>query len=926
MLFIIVLFTLCFSAEYGFSERDLESTRSNLLCMNSTRALKEGTAKKRSSEAQGGLILDIDLADRKAEQSLLGYLDEHNDQAGSIGQSKKHVHDESQILKMSFDNQYDKDDSVPEEMTSTQSSPRCMPNAVPRKRLKRSIQRVNEWIQKTSEFLNATPWDEELLSEVFPEFDDVSDKGSCMSDETEIMTAFCPNTVSDAVDKTVNVQDKVFGKVYRREKKSNTMPKITVFASVHVDGVADSRKTNKIPKRSTSGLQPEDFIRRVGTTEEISYTNDGVVAKDIVINTEKKDSKYLNNDKSNAEETLKTQNKSLKRKSESSLLVKSSGLGMDNKHSPSHLSEININTYPSSNESGHEDNQRNVRRSRRLNVLSKSVIPSLNKKTARTSGKAIKEIKTACGHPVTETVFQVKQMCTTFNESEDQITNILTPNGKVVPFVTDVEIHPECETYDVSIKECCNMQTEAVGNVLSVEDIDSDADTQHLLKAFKSAKRMSFKLDSVTEIDNKEPSNRVNLSDTKGNLPNQAGIALTVSEEQEQVIHTNQSILSNGNSLGKFNVGGEAIQQDSPIQNLPANLRFENKNSAESAHMPEKKSMLSAGQLDVSNPVNETALRKESNRTIKSVARKSEVLELCSENDTTRRPIIAHHSPSVMRVDTRSATTRGENKQVKKDCYQEQNFDEEQVTQIPSDNRSQGSVREKLLQHSVSHHRSPLKSPEATSDTPDGILCITDRLGEKHSFCAEVEKSFVFAKEQKVGVYDSTKPPINESQLIKKKKGRAQKLESSEEESSEDEELPCFNNFLFGNASNLAAQKVASSDSSPKQQGGGVLTMFSSYSTSGKTQTSLNFPRETLLGSQESVNLFSSQSNTSDHSTNITTDQELKHNQSQPECHEKNSKRNGDTIYSNGQGQTDYEIAADHFYEDTCKEQNLGIV
>ncbi|XP_073464473.1 breast cancer type 1 susceptibility protein isoform X2 [Aquarana catesbeiana] len=926
-------------AEYGFSERDLESTRSNLLCMDSTRALKEAAAKKRSSEAQGGLILDVDLADRKVEQSLLGYLDgntvhsEHIDQVGSTSQSKKHVYDERQILKITFDNLYDKDDSVPEEMACTQSSPRCMPNAVPRKRLKRSIQRVNEWIQKTSEFLNAAPWDEELLSEVFPELDeDVSDKGSCVSGETEIMTAFCPSTVSDAVEKMVNVQDKVFGKVYRREKKSNTVPKITVFASVHVDGVADSRKTNKIPKRSTSGLQPEDFIKRVKTTEESSYVNDGVAAKDILTNTEKnksnQDSKYLNNEKSNAQETkLKTRNKSLKRKSETSLiLVKSADLGMDNKHSPSHFSEININTYPSSNESGHEDNQRNVRRSRRLNVLSKSVVLSPNKKTARTSGKAIKEIEPTCGHPVTETVFQVNQMCTTFNESEDQITNILTPNGKVVPFVTDVEIlpaHPECETSDVGIKECCNMQTEAVRNVLRVEDIDSDADTQHLMKAFKSAKRMSFKLDPITEMDNKEPFNLVNLSDTKGNLPNQAGIALTVSEKQEQVIHTNDSIFSNGNSLGKFNVGGEAVQQDSLIQNLPAKLIFENKSSAESTHMPEKESMLSAGQLDVSNPVNETALHKESNRKINSVARKSEVLVLCSENDTTTLyPIIAHQSPSVRQEDTRSATTRGEKKQAKKD-YREQNFHEVQVTQMPSDNRSQGSVTEKLLQHSMSHHSSPLKSPEANSDTPDGILCITDRPGEKHSFCPEVEKSFVFAKEQKVGVSDCTKSPINESQLIKKKKRRVQKLESSEEESSGDEELPCFNNFLLGNALNSAAQKCASSDSSPKQQGGGVLAMFSSYSTSGKTQTSLNFPRETLLGSQESVNLFSSQSNTSDHSTNVTTDQELKHNQS--DCHEKNSKRNYDTIYSNEQGQTDYEIA-DNFYEDACKEQNLDEV
>ncbi|KAM5135019.1 breast cancer type 1 susceptibility protein [Mantella aurantiaca] len=870
-------------AEYGFSERDLESTRSNLLCIEGTRALKETTAKKTSSEAQDSLILDVDFADRKTEQSLLGdhagntvYTD-HNYKVGSTTPLKQHVNDESHILKIAIDKQYDKDDSVLEEMSSTQSSQRKMSNAVPRKRLKKSILRVNEWLQKTSEFLNDAPWNEELLSEVFPECDeDVSDKGSCMSGETELMTTFCPSAVLDAVEKPVNVQDQIFGKVYKREKKSNTIPKINVVASIHVDGIANSRKINKVPKRLANELQPEDFIRRVETIEANSYTNeeDTLAANDILLNMDTNesnlDSKYLNNDQSNAHETkLKTQKKSVSRKSESALskrtrralLVKDSDLAMDKQHSPAHFSDYKINTYPSSNESGHEDNQRNVRRSSRLNLLSKKVVPSPNQKPAGTSDKTVKTIDQACVHPNTETIFRAKQLSPAFNEPQDQITTMLTPNGHLVPFMTNVEIHTvnsECETSDVAVEECWNNQAEAVRNVLSAEDIDSDADTQHLMKAFKSAKRMSFKLDPISEINNKGHFDPINVLDIKTNLPNgfQSGLALTVSDKQENVIHISAAILSNDN------------------------------------------------------------------QEINSVISNSEVPVLCSENDTPGLyPTSAHHSHSSMRrEDTTVVAVQGENEQVKKECYRKPSFHEEQVNHIVSRNGSLGTVTERLLENSESHQSSPHKSSEVYSDTPDGLLCIADRLTEENHLCAEAEKSFVFTKEQKVRVSDSSKSPIKESQLIKRKKRRAQKLDSSEEESSEYEELPCFNKFLFGNTSNSVGQKNASCDPSPKQQGGGVLAMFSSNSTSDKTQTSLNLPRETLLGSQESVNLFSSQSNTSDRSIIVTIDQELMYNQ--PEGHENNSERKLDTICSNGQVQKDDEIA-DNFYKDTSKEQNL---
>nr|DBA27962.1 TPA: hypothetical protein GDO54_008397 [Pyxicephalus adspersus] len=841
LLFSIFYFSFFFvyAAEYGFSERDLESTKSNLLCVEGPRSLNENATKKRSSKAQHSLVLEVDLADRKNEQNLLGDVVKntvHNDQTETTIQIKKHVHDESQTLKIAIDNLYDKDDSVPEEMASTQSSPSFMYNAVSKKRLKRSIQRVNEWLQKTSEVLNATPWDEELLSEVFPELDDeLSDNGSSVSTETEIMTAFCPSALLETVEKG-NVHDKIFGKVYKREKKSNLVTKKTVVANVHVDGVADSEKRNKMPKWLSNCVQPEDFIR-IETMEENSNADDKdtLVANNHIINSDENESnqhlRCLKNDESNAPETKsKTQNKSRKRKSESSLntlpvqsplLVTKSELAKD-KHSPSHLPENKIGTDPSSMET--EDNQTNVRRSRRLNMLSKKVETSSNQKPAGASAKKIRNTEPACNDPNTERIVQSKQLhYSAVIESEDQIISSLTHKGKERQFVTDVEIHPIHLDYETSQltdlggKECCNMPDEAVSNVLNSEDID----TQHLMKAFKSAKRMSFKLDTITGTENKEQLNPLNQSNTKTQLQNkyQAQIALPASDNKEQVIHTNEATHSNDNKSSKFNADSEAVQQNGHNR---------------------------AGHVDL-NPVNKPH-EDGSQESISDIS-KSEVLVLCSENDTRLHPIITYQSPSsVRREDNRSVTAQGENEQVKKDCYRKPSFYEEQVNQITSDNGSQGSVTQKQQEHSVSHR----SSLEVYSDTPDGLVCIADGPGEEQNVCAEAEKSFVFAKEEEVGGFDSSKSPNNESQLVKRKKRRTRKLESSEEESSEDEELPSFNQ-LFGNTLSSAGQKRVSSELS---SGAGGLNMSSGMfnSTNGnKTQTSLNFPGETLPGSQEQV-------------------------------------------------------------------------
>ncbi|KAM9296679.1 breast cancer type 1 susceptibility protein [Gastrophryne carolinensis] len=965
-------------AEYGFSERDIESTQSNLLCMDDVKALTENTTQKTTLEARDSLISDGDFAEREDEQSPLSNLvsnvihSEHNNQAASTMQLAKLGPDESQALKIAIDYQYDKDDSLPEEMASSQSSPGDALCTVPRKRMKRSIQRVKEWLLKTPDFPNATSWDKDLVSEIVPEvYHDGSVKGSSTSDETEIMPAFLSSDVENIVEKpVVTVEDKVFGKVYKREKKSNPVFKITCVADVHVDSGIHPSKMNAVPnapglkrrRRAACGLQPEDFIRREDVTEENGGSNDdstlcgNLSFLDGYTNGSAQNSKCLNTGENNPLENnvvsishahdQKNKKKHLRKKrclgdqiAHPLLLVRGSVLSVDKQQSLHQSSEIKIDGYPSSNEPGKEDSHRNVRRSRRLSLL-----PD---KTIHTSPAQITEAKDRLFEKVNndsllKTTLPTKQLHATVELVVNETKK--TKNPIETPKLTEANAQPAKSVFSSInltkdyIKENSNTQVDVVINSLSTEEVeDSDIDTEHLLTTFKSAKRMSFKLDAA-EGPKKENCNPVHLADANTNFSNKN---LTKSDDKENLSSADVSVRSAALNLIS-NVTGKVTEGQ--VQNLSvrllessAKLQLGSKKKhsfdshkhvegyGECAERPilyENDNLPDASQLNNLSLVNETNPHEQGNQGRNAAVSRHEELVLLSQTESlSLHPTVNHQSPSaVRRGDTESGTGQGGKKQALDYCYQKHCFDEEEINQSSSINEARFSVLEKP--HFIPCRSSPGKSPEVLSDTPDGLLCIVDKSRADRSFCTEAEKSFVFENE-KVENSCRSMSTISGSQVRSRKKRNVQKLESSEEESSEDEDLPCFNHILFGNTSSSAGQKNASASSSPKQQGGGVLTMFSSNSTSGKTQTSLNLPLGAFSSSQESVNLFSSQSNTSDHSANRNPQE---HSSRLPKCSEKSPKQEANLLCKNGEDQISGNELSTKDYEDSLGGQNLGDV
>ncbi|XP_044155892.1 breast cancer type 1 susceptibility protein [Bufo gargarizans] len=940
-------------AEYGFSERDLESLRSNLLSIEGVRTLRESPSEK-SAVVRDPLLSDKDFCQKVGEQGSHRKLDEN------VGSSKLTEHNarmqmerqpssESQTLKIAIDFQYDREDSTPENMGSTQGSPRDASCAVSRERVKKSIKKVNEWLLKTDDLLYNSR-DVELLTDVSQiEDPDASDKASNVSDETEIMAVSHRHVVADAVEKSmVSAEDRIFGRVYKREKKPSLVGKVTCVADVHVDGVGGSLKVNEVPKIATlkpkrsAGLLPEHFIKRVDEKEgnDDSIVSGAVVVDDFGLDVEisqlKASNALLDADKievigpdletfSDAQSNKpKKQKKPLKRKSEKTKrtqmiqtlhLTKGTDVDSCQQQSP-HLSEVKIDSYPSSTELGHEVNQKNVRRSKRLNLFKENDFPFCSNQMV-----AVMNIKDnrAEGPPIQNppdnmpTLVNCEEPCLDSAVLEDPGPQI---NGKSPDAVQNGTIvvngssHMKCDSPHVA-REMCNgsspmpkQDAEPVVNAVDVED--SDLDTQLLLKTFKSAKRMSFKLDPVTETANNDNCDLMDICEINTSLTNKQGKNEKCKSEENQC-------------------NGQEIQPEhSRKLRSKKNSRLSSKhNGMSSAENTESVIVLTTKTikaddvepLENCNPAKNAAVSK-----IKGSP-------LLLETETiSLYPIVTHqNSAAAKRGDTRSRTAQGENEQAKNDCYQNCSFDEEQANQITSSNSSQGSWTGKLLGHAVSHNR----SPEVDSETPDGLLGSVDGLQKDTSYCAVAEKSFVFGADKKSQLLDRPVSPVIQSQVVRSRKRRVQKLESSEEESSGDEELPCLN-ILFGNASTVADPKNTSASSSPKQQGGGVLAMFSSCSTSSKTQTSFNLPRNALVCSQESqcsVNLFSSQSNTSDHSMNGATGT---HNQHRTQ--ESSPKRARVEVYGNEDKMTNLENEGEEMTivendcEDPCQEHNLGDV
>ncbi|KAK4808652.1 hypothetical protein QYF61_020141, partial [Mycteria americana] len=152
-------------------------------------------------------------------------------------------------------------------------------NQVSRKRLKRSIQKVNEWFSKSNEILscNSSQDDSAGVTDVSGEGDTcLSDKDSCISEKTDPMVDSMEIAVVEGNKRwskqtADSIKDKIFGKTYKRERKSN--PPIIlreILPTTKKEDVAtDERCLNnsskdglKRKRKTACVLQPEDFIKK----------------------------------------------------------------------------------------------------------------------------------------------------------------------------------------------------------------------------------------------------------------------------------------------------------------------------------------------------------------------------------------------------------------------------------------------------------------------------------------------------------------------------------------------------------------------------------------------------------------------------------------------------------------------------------------
>uniref|UniRef100_A0A8C3R170 RING-type E3 ubiquitin transferase n=1 Tax=Cyanoderma ruficeps TaxID=181631 RepID=A0A8C3R170_9PASS len=157
-------------------------------------------------------------------------------------------------------------------------------NKVSKKRLKQSIQKVNEWFSKSNEILSSgSSLDESAASaDVSGEGDlCLSDKESCISEKTDPMV---DSTEVAAVkgkkrlskkQTAQNVKDKLFGKTYVKGRKSYPPSTLRdILPTRRKEDVAADKCQNNFSKdrlkrkrKSASVLQPEDFIKKKDTDE-----------------------------------------------------------------------------------------------------------------------------------------------------------------------------------------------------------------------------------------------------------------------------------------------------------------------------------------------------------------------------------------------------------------------------------------------------------------------------------------------------------------------------------------------------------------------------------------------------------------------------------------------------------------------------------
>ncbi|NXI48150.1 BRCA1 protein, partial [Galbula dea] len=361
------------------------------------------------------------------------------------------------------------------------------PNEVSRKRLKRSIQKVNEWFSKSNEILssNSSHDDSAGATDVSGEGDTcLSDKDSCISEKTDpvgesMEIEAVEGNKTGSKQTADSIKDKIFGKTYKRGRKPNASVTLRdILPTTKKEGVAADEKCSdnssksrlKRKRKTASVLQPEDFIKKKDTAEvdgcprsvnrcfgdtennrcgESSAVNENHLSENRKDNTlaapeeggesiqkknaEKVTGKFCEGELelNNCDQKRAKQNSAGKRCRRSSRTMCTLQLVVDRNCVSPNPAEPQIDSYPSSAEPQKVDpEQREVRHSRRLRLLSEETTKEMGKgvviRGARTCDSDHEESSFGIQKNVLGHTSECKDLC----EPQGMLSNKLHTNMK----------------------------------------------------------------------------------------------------------------------------------------------------------------------------------------------------------------------------------------------------------------------------------------------------------------------------------------------------------------------------------------------------------------------------------------------------------------------------------------------------------------
>uniref|UniRef100_A0A674JGI1 RING-type E3 ubiquitin transferase n=1 Tax=Terrapene triunguis TaxID=2587831 RepID=A0A674JGI1_9SAUR len=453
-----------FSGECGVSEEDSKGTGNGI---EDLEAAQVNVAEGHLKESQGisASNSQAEQCDRTANSSSLLNEDTslfHSAEEMDVGETPFSSKNKESGLAHSSENQLDKSKKTGNGVQHTEAVETCQPESnslherepasesllqlktlhgnplsqVSGKRLKRSIQKVNEWFSKSNEMLSSSSSQDAPAGAADTEDGDsyLSDRESCISEKTDLMVnctevvVGCENDRSLSKSIVHNIEDKIFGKTYKRERKSNPlvhtreMPRSPKVEDVTTDvKPSNNSGTSKLKRKrkTASDLQPVDFIKK-RDEKDLKKHSEGVNQCLVSRNTERKKGgegstvvngspmgvkngdnipaelplqegkSILKNDTEKVtcnstdrepaqntcdrKSTKKMRSSQTKRSRHSSRPVCALQLVVDRNSSCPDQTELQIDSYPSSEEPRKVDSEKKrVRRSRRLQLLTEKM-------------------------------------------------------------------------------------------------------------------------------------------------------------------------------------------------------------------------------------------------------------------------------------------------------------------------------------------------------------------------------------------------------------------------------------------------------------------------------------------------------------------------------------------------------------------------